>query len=146
MPSIRDNLASNKPTESKLGKNVPLHVNKNKKTAAKTHNGTSILILFLEHATGYINAVIPMIANELNMLLPTTFPMAMSAFPSMEDITLTTNSGALVPNATIVKPITREDMLKRRAILEAPSVSQSAPFTINIKPIKNNEANFNPSI
>ena len=87
-----------------------------------------------------------MMAKELNMLLPTTLPMAMSALPSNEDITLTTSSGALVPKATIVNPITREEMLKRRAILDAPSVSQSAPFTININPIINNDANFNPSI
>ena len=57
--------------------------------------------------TGRINAESPMTNNMLNILLPTIFPMAMSAFPFLAAITLVTSSGSDVPNATIVSPIIR---------------------------------------
>lgn len=94
-------------------------------------------MLPLEQATGQMIAVTPTIANELKMLLPTTLPMARSACPLTAEITLTTNSGADVPKATIVKPMTKLETLNRRAISEAPSVSQSAPLMMSNRPTMN---------
>ena len=113
---------------------------------ANTQMGTSTYTFRLVQKTGAMMAVNPMMAKALKILLPTTLPIAISVLPSMADIRLTTNSGALVPAATMVKPITNEEMLKRRAMLDAPSVSQSAPFTISTRPTTNKAANFNPSI
>lgn len=47
---------------------------------------------------------------------------------------LTTSSGAEVPNAITVKPITRSDMPHFFANAEAPSVNASAPTKIMISP------------
>jgi len=54
---------------------------------------------------GVIMAESPNIKSTLKMLLPTTFPTAMSARPDSDDATETASSGALVPNATTVSPI-----------------------------------------
>jgi len=66
----------------------------------------------------------------LNMLLPTTFPRAISPLPDSADRVHTANSGALVPNATTVIPITRGVIPSAEARREAPLTSHSAP-TIN---------------
>jgi hypothetical protein len=63
----------------------------------------------------------------LQILLPTTFPTAIILFPLIEEIRLTTNSGADVPNATTVKPITIGVTPRLRARLEDPFTSHSAP-------------------
>jgi hypothetical protein len=73
----------------------------------------------------------------LKILLPTTLPIAISALPCIEDRRLITNSGADVPNATIVRPITRSDILNRLATDAAPSVSALAPANINARPATN---------
>ena len=91
--------------------------------------GISKQRLFLVHTTGNTKAVNPIIANVLNMLLPTTLPIAIALLPSMEEITLTISSGALVPKATIVSPISNLGTLKFKAVLDAPSTRTSAPFT-----------------
>ena len=54
----------------------------------------------------------------------------------MADTVLTTNSGALLPIATMVSPTTMVGMPKRSAMEAAPSVSQSAPFMIANKPTR----------
>lgn len=83
---------------------------------------------------GAKSAVHPTIINVLNMLLPTTLPMAISALPFRADATLTVSSGAEVPKATIVSPITIEGMRKRLATEAAPSVSPLAPSKMRINP------------
>ena len=62
------------------------------------------------------------VTSTLKMLLPTTFPIAMSELPLRADIRLTMSSGEEVPKATMVSPTTRGDTPKRRASTEAPSV------------------------
>ena len=57
--------------------------------------------------TGVIRAVVPTIKRMLKMLLPTIFPMAISALCFRAADTLVTSSGRLVPNATMVSPIKR---------------------------------------
>ena len=56
------------------------------------------------------------------------FPTAISPCPDKDAFRLTTNSGALVPNATIVRPITRFDIFAFRAISVLPFTSQPAPM------------------
>ena len=65
----------------------------------------------------------------------------MSGSPSNEATEFITNSGAEVPKATIVKPITRSETLFFLAKAEAPSTSQFAPKIRPAKPkIINKEA------
>ena len=63
----------------------------------------------------------------LQILLPTTFPTAIMLLPWIEEIRLTTSSGADVPNATTVKPMTIGLTPKLRARLEDPFTNHSAP-------------------
>ena len=55
--------------------------------------------------------------------------------PDMRELTETANSGALVPKATIVRPINSLDTLKFVAAEEAPSTRRSAPLIKNTKPM-----------
>ena len=75
--------------------------------------------------------------STLKMLLPTTLPRAMSAWPESAAPTLTASSGALVPNATTVSPTTSGEMPKPTASREAPRTSSSAPATRMMRPIMN---------
>gem|GEM_PF-5702507 len=63
-------------------------------------------------------------------MLPTERPTLPFIAPKNE----TTISGALVPIATIVIPITMSDMPKRLAILDDPSTRKLAPMIIIAKP------------
>ena len=67
--------------------------------------------------------------NRLKLLLPMMFPMTISERPSAEATEFTTSSGAEVPNATIVNPITKSDTLFFFANDEAPSTSQINSIT-----------------
>ncbi len=55
------------------------------------------------------------------MLLPSTLPYTKSDSPLNDEPTFTTNSGAEVPNDTIVKPITISDTPNPLAKAEPPS-------------------------
>ena len=66
-----------------------------------------------------------------------TFPNTISELLEIIDFTDTANSGALVPKATIVRPINILDNLQFKARLEAPSTNISAPLIKTIKPIIN---------
>ena len=59
---------------------------------------------------------------------PKTLPIASPALPFIADVILIAASGALVPNATIVRPMTICGMPNFLAIMDAPSTNQSAPF------------------
>ena len=83
-------------------------------------------------ATETIAEVIPRIIKIFKILLPTMFPIVISALPFKAAVMLTAASGALVPIATIVRPITSWGTPSLSAIPEEPSTNQSAPFT-NIK-------------
>lgn len=71
------------------------------------------------------------------MLLPSTFPIAISVLPDMLAKMLTISSGAEVPNATMVKPITIDEILSFLAIEDDPSTSKSAPLISKTKPRMN---------
>lgn len=71
----------------------------------------------------------------LKMLEPTIFPNATSETPDKALEMLTAASGKEVPNATTVRPMMRDEILKNLAMLEAPSTKKSAPFTSNKNPM-----------
>ena len=88
-------------------------------------------------AIGTIEAARPKMTRMLRILLPTILPMVISALPLTAAAILTAASGALVPIATIVRPITSCGMPKRMAIPAAPSTNQSAPLPSITKPKAN---------
>ena len=100
----------------------------------RMHRGISFCNVFRVTAIGANSAVQPTIISVLKILLPTTLPMAISALPFRAEDTLTVNSGADVPKATIVSPITILGMRKRLATDAAPSVSQFAPNRMRRSP------------
>jgi len=100
----------------------------------RIQSGISLRSVFLEITIGAKSAVQPTIISVLKILLPTTFPMAMSALPFRAEETLTVSSGAEVPKATMVRPITMEGMRKRLAMDAAPSVSPLAPKRMRRRP------------
>jgi hypothetical protein len=77
---------------------------------------------------GAIIAEIPSITSIFTILLPTTFPIVSSELPLIEAKTFTISSGAEVPKATIVSPITICEILNVSASEDAPSTRKSAPL------------------
>ena len=108
----------------------------------KITNGISLLIVPSPTFIGKTKAVQPIIIRILKILLPTTLPIAISALPLMDDNKLMTNSGADVPKATMVKPITKSEIRNFFATAAEPSVNALAPIRISanppIKQIKSN--------
>ena len=72
--------------------------------------------------------------KTLKMLLPTTLPMAKSGLPLRQASTETANSGALVPKATMVSPITSGEIRTAAASFEAPRTNNSPPPTNTASP------------
>ena len=99
--------------------------------------GISFFMSSLLTLRGRTNTVHPIIISVLKRLLPTTFPRAMSPLPFIADIALTANSGAEVPNATMVSPITSSETFILFAMEEAPSVRAFAPDRISASPTMN---------
>lgn len=97
--------------------------------------GKSLLRSDFPTGIGEIRAVAPATSIRFTIFEPTTFPMAMPFIPFNAEVRLTASSGRLVPNATIVSPITMEGIWKILAIPELPSTKKSAPFTRSKKPI-----------
>ena len=81
----------------------------------------------LEVLTAEIMATPPRIKPRLNMLLPTILPTEISACSRIAANVVTANSGAEVPNATIVRPIMISEIPSFSAIAEADSTSHRAP-------------------
>ncbi len=71
------------------------------------------------------------------ILLPTTFPMVMPAFPLSAAEMLTAASGALVPIATMVSPTTSCGIPNLEAIPDEPSTKKSAPLISIVNPAAN---------
>jgi hypothetical protein len=83
-------------------------------------------------------ADIPRMNRMLKMFEPTTLPRLTSALPDSDAPTLTAISGALVPKATTVRPMTIGAMPSRVAIDDAPRTSHSAPSTRRTSPPSRN--------
>ena len=96
--------------------------------------GEELVTGLLDRVGQYIT---PKIIKIFKILLPTTFPTAISAVPFNAAVILTAASGALVPMATMVRPTTNCGIPIFLAIPEVPSTNQSAPF-INIANPKTN--------
>lgn len=96
----------------------------------------TVLVLTL---TGCIIAAIPNINSEFVIQLPRTLPNTISVLPDANALIDTANSGAEVPNAIIVNPISIFDTLKFWAVEDAPSTNMSAPFIKSTNPKTNNK-------
>ena len=79
-------------------------------------------------------AAAPSTSSTFAMLEPTTLPTARPVCPLNAEPTLTASSGALVPNATTVRPTTMGDRPNRTATRPAPLTNTSAPATSSTKP------------
>ncbi len=90
-------------------------------------SGTSRRISWAAVAIGRTRAASPRIRPRFAIFEPTTLPTATSARPFSAPCTLTASSGALVPKATTVRPMTSDERPKRRASAAAPLTSHSAP-------------------
>ncbi len=73
-------------------------------------------------------AVMPRISPRLAIFEPTEFPKAMAPLWERAAPTPTTNSGADVPYATTVRPITRGRTPSEETRPDAPRTSHSAPI------------------
>ena len=84
-------------------------------------------------------AEMPRMRYRLKILEPMILPNTTSWVPSSviitPDMAFTTSSGAEVPMATTVKPITISETLNLLASDEAPSTRKSAPFMSNANPM-----------
>ena len=81
----------------------------------------------------------PRTTRILKKFEPTTLATLISFWPAKEEVILTAASGALVPMATIVSPITIAGTLNFLAIDAEPSTNKSAPLIRKKKPISNNK-------
>jgi hypothetical protein len=97
-------------------------------SAHKRANGISFQVVLLDIVSALTLAVSHRIRRILAILDQMIFPMTMSFASLTLPIILTTSSGADVPNATIVSPITRSDIRSFLASEDAPSTRKSAPL------------------
>ena len=127
-PSARDTTFSEAPS-------ISISAEQNHSTSEeRMTNGISFESVERPTPKGITRAVQPVIISILKIFEPTTLPMAIPELPLSAETMLITSSGAEVPKATIVRPITRSLTPQRRARSEAPSVSQLAPKSINASP------------
>ena len=103
-------------------------------SVAATDNGKSRTSTLRSVGTGCSMAHSPSTTSRLNRLEPTTLLSAISLEPCTAAAVLTASSGALVPMATMVSPITSDGTWNRRASPDAPPTNRSAPFTSAAKP------------
>ena len=87
---------------------------------------------------GLTIAARPTRRSAFKTLLPITVAIKTSVLPEIREANETASSGALVPKATMVRPMSCLGTLKLEAVDEAPSTSQSAPLTSRAKPITKN--------
>ena len=84
------------------------------------------------------NAQIPTTTSPLKIFEPTTLLMAISLLPARAALMLTEASGALVPMATMVRPMMTLGTFRIPAKEELPSTKKSAPLIRSINPTSNN--------
>jgi len=108
--------------------------NNNAKEAIR-ENGTSLYIVELFAWSGYTTAAAPRTSHVFAIFDPITFQRASSVCHFNAENTFTKSSGADVPKATIVRPITRGDIQSLLAIEDAPETRISAHLINTIKPI-----------
>ena len=106
---------------------VTTSVSSNNMPVMAQRKGISINAVFFSTERFRMSEDIPRISRILIILLPTTLPIAISPLPSNADLVDTASSGALVPKATTVIPITNAETFSLPAIPLAPSTKRSAP-------------------
>ncbi len=94
--------------------------------APSNANGISFHTVPLDIERDLMQAVSPRIRSMFAIFDQTMFHNTSSLAPLRLPTILTTNSGAEVPNATIVNPITRSDIRSFFASDDAPSTRKSA--------------------
>jgi len=85
-------------------------------------NGSSFEVVFFLMRIGRMRAAMPMRRRILTMLLPMTLPRSISVVPFMSEEIETANSGAPVPKAMMVRPMSILLTLKWDATEEAASM------------------------
>ena len=100
--------------------------------------GISMRLVCLSAIIGKIKTVIPRTNAILAILEPTTFPTAIPGFPSSALVKLTSNSGADVPNETIVIPTISGEIFMAVEKPTAPFTRNSPPKIKTTKPSKRN--------
>ena len=95
---------------------------------ARNAIGISLHTAFLSILMGNIIEVIPRTSRMFAILLPITFPRAMSPFPLNDAKMLTISSGVVVPIETIVSPIIIVGTPSLCAREDAPPTRKSAPL------------------
>ena len=106
-------------------------------TAAPRLHQMSRLKITFSVFIGHIIAETPTTIRRLKILEPITLLNAISLLPESPAEMLTAASGALVPMATMVKPIITDGTFSSFAVEEAPSTKKSAPFISKMKPTIN---------
>ena len=132
MASLREMASTASPTKGMSRKSTMRAVE------IRSNIGSSFLTVSLYTLIGQISAPTPMSSSTLMILLPMTLPRSMSVEPEARELMDTASSGALVPKATIVRPIRVLLTLKLVAMDDAPSTNQSAPLIKIIKPMISN--------
>ena len=93
--------------------------------------------------TGEKTAQDPRTQSRLKRFDPTTLLRAISLECRSAAVVLTASSGALVPSATIVRPMISPDTLNFLAREALPSTNRSAPFTRAANPAANTKKFIN---
>lgn len=97
--------------------------------------GSSFETVSLLTLIGRIMAAMLISRRTLMILLPRTLPTKISVLPLISEEKETASSGAPVPNATIVRPISSLLTLKFDAMEEDPSTKKSAPLISKMNPV-----------
>lgn len=100
-----------------------------------SEKGISLKIVEFFAWSGYTSAATPKIRRTFAMFDPMTFHSASSVCHLKPESTFTNNSGAEVPKATIVRPITKGEIPNFFARWEAHTTKISAPLIRMKKPI-----------
>jgi len=114
---------------------LPSRLSTRSRIAEPIRIGASWRISWMCTESGVMIAASPRMPSTLKTLLPIALPNASSVRPLSTAPTETVISGALVPKATIVKPMTRGEIPNDRARREAPRTSSSAPATSAMRPM-----------
>ena len=122
------------PTAPSVSRDIPME------------SGKSRFMITGSMGSGCIIAQMPSTPRRLNIFEPVTLLRAISFAPLSAAEVLTASSGALVPIATIVRPMITPGTLKFFARAELPSTKKSAPLIRARKPTASRSIFKNSSI
>ncbi|MNI37412.1 hypothetical protein D3C73_915010 [compost metagenome] len=111
------------------------HANRNTSRLAPIINGMSRRTSCRDTRNGMISADNPRVTRMLKMLLPITLLTAMSTFCARVACRLTAICGALLPRATMVRPMISGRTCRRAATRTAARTISSAPTISSTRPL-----------